>query len=243
MISCSSSTASSAPATSAKVVLGVSLAIELRLRLAEVEHPAAAALHLRHEQQQQDDEDRDRQQVDQEAQQDAVLRDLVVEVSICRSVFAVHGRRSRRRPRWVLRRWTALDLVDRSVGCPLTSTLFFRSRSSFCSVSSSTAFFTLPVAHLRERVRCVDLGVLLAAGEEAAQRDRADDHQDDPHHRPAEDATGTFHAVLSALVRPALPISQNTLQPRRTRGSVAASRRAPTRPRGRRGARSFDGTP
>ena len=53
----------------------------LRLGLAEVEHPGAAALHLRHEQQQQDHEERDRQQVDQQAQQDAVLGDLGVDVA------------------------------------------------------------------------------------------------------------------------------------------------------------------
>ena len=51
----------------------------LRLGLAEVEHPGAAALHLRHEQQQQDHEDRDRQQVDQQAQQDAVAGDRGVD--------------------------------------------------------------------------------------------------------------------------------------------------------------------
>ena len=48
---------------------------QLGLGLAEVEHPGAAALHLRHEQQQQDHQDRDRQQVDQQAEQDAVLGD------------------------------------------------------------------------------------------------------------------------------------------------------------------------
>ena len=78
LISCSSSTASSAPATSAKVVFGVSLVISFALDLPKLSTRRAAALHLRHEQQQQDHQHRDRQQVDQQAQQDAVLGDLGV---------------------------------------------------------------------------------------------------------------------------------------------------------------------
>jgi hypothetical protein len=46
MISCSSTFASSAPATSAKVILGVSPAQQLRLGLPEREGLVAAGLHL-----------------------------------------------------------------------------------------------------------------------------------------------------------------------------------------------------
>ena len=52
MISSSSSTASSSPATSANVTFGWSFDDRLGARLAEAHHPAAAALHLAQEAQQ-----------------------------------------------------------------------------------------------------------------------------------------------------------------------------------------------
>jgi hypothetical protein len=53
-------------------------------------------------------------------------------------------------------------------------------------------------AQRREGGRGVDLRVLRASGKEARQGDRANDHQDDPHEWPAEDTTGTFHAMSDA---------------------------------------------
>ena len=215
MISCSSWTASSAPATSAKVVFGRVLGDELRLRLAEVEHPAAAALHLRHEQQQQDHQHRDRQQVDQEAEQDAVLGEAGVEgLDLVRRLEVVQlgedlvGRLGRAPCAWM---W--------SVCVPLTSIFLFRSSFRFCSRSSSSAFFTLP---LRSSVSATEVSTFVYSWppvKKLLKRDGADDHQDDPHEWPAEDPTGTFHAILSAFA-PSLPISQSIL-PRRRRGTVA----------------------
>jgi hypothetical protein len=65
----------------------------LRLGLAEVEHPRAATLHLRHEQQQQDHQDSDRQQVDQQAQEDAVAgnRRVVGLGDPARALGLLHG--------------------------------------------------------------------------------------------------------------------------------------------------------
>ena len=78
MISSSSSTASSAPATSANVVLGVSLRDDLGLGLAELHDAGAAALHLVHHEEEQDDEQDDRQQVDQQRREQALRRVLAV---------------------------------------------------------------------------------------------------------------------------------------------------------------------
>jgi hypothetical protein len=80
LISCSSSIASSAPATSANVVFGRVLADQLGLGLAEGHDPAAAALHGVEQPEQQQQEDHERQEADQQADQDAVLRDVGGEV-------------------------------------------------------------------------------------------------------------------------------------------------------------------
>ena len=60
----SSSTASSAPATSANVVLRHVLGDQLGLGVAEVHDAVAAALHLPHEEEEQQDDQRDREQRD-----------------------------------------------------------------------------------------------------------------------------------------------------------------------------------
>ena len=57
LISCSSSTASSHPATSAKVTFGLVLRHLAGLGLAELHHPAAAALHRVHEEEEDADEE------------------------------------------------------------------------------------------------------------------------------------------------------------------------------------------
>ena len=170
--------------------LGRVLGDQLRLGLAEVEDPAAAALHLGHEQQEQDHQDRDRQQVDQEAQQNAVLRHLLVEgldlVGLLRrhelvvDLVAGLGR--------VLRE----DLVGLGIA---NLDLVLQIKLEILLTVLLQRLLDVAIGELRYRDRGVGLGVILAPGEETAQRDRADDHEDDPHHRPAEDATGTFHAV------------------------------------------------
>ena len=185
------------------MVFGVSLVTSLALDLPKFITRLAAALHLRHEQQQQDDQNRDRQQVNQEAQQDAVLGDLGVEIGQLAGALKVVE--------------LAPDLVDRLGGhlgvymlrlLALDVDLVLQIEDEVLLAILQDGLFHVPAAQLSKRGRRVYLGVLLATGEEATQRDGANDHQDDPHHRSAEDTTGTFHAYLSAS-RPALPISQS----------------------------------
>ena len=85
MISASSSSASSAPATSANVVFGRVLADELGLALAELHDAVAAALHLVHEEEQQAQDEQDRQEADEQRDQQA----LVVDLDVVRDVGVV----------------------------------------------------------------------------------------------------------------------------------------------------------
>jgi hypothetical protein len=61
LISCSSSTASSTPATSLKPIFGESGVIALRARLAEAHHLRAAALHLVHQEDPEAEQEHERQ--------------------------------------------------------------------------------------------------------------------------------------------------------------------------------------
>jgi hypothetical protein len=67
LISPSSSTASSAPATSANVTFGSSLLTTLALDLPKLHDPAAAALHLRHEEEEQAEDEHERQDRQEDA--------------------------------------------------------------------------------------------------------------------------------------------------------------------------------
>ena len=69
LISSSSSTASSSPATSANVTFGWSLLTRLGLRLAEAHHAAPAALHLAEQDDDEHEDEHERQQAEQEADQ------------------------------------------------------------------------------------------------------------------------------------------------------------------------------
>src|SRR6266511_2924603 len=159
---------------------------QLRLGLAEVEHPRAAALHLRHEEQEQQHQYADRQQVDQQADEDALLGDLRVQridLAVVHELLGVvedlvHGVRGHLR----------LDLVgavERGLQVQADGLLLVLEQH------------TLDVARveLLEHDRGVDLLVAGASGEQQAQRDRAANHQEDPDHRPAKE-TGTFHPVV-----------------------------------------------
>jgi hypothetical protein len=173
LISCSSSTASSAPATSANVVFGVSLVTCLAL-----------------EQQQQ--EDQERQEADQQADQEALLGDVGVELdgvgvplSGDEVVDVVGGTEGVGGSDLV----AALDLVaDVEV------------EGLFLVVDRRG--LDVAVRELGKRDRGPDLLIATLAGEEGREREGDQDDEDDPEPHGAEDLL-TFHTPMPGAGSPA----------------------------------------
>ena len=164
----------------------------LRLGLAEVEHPRAATLHLRHEEQQQEHEKRDGKQVDQQADPDAVRRHLGVDragdpvrrlglADLVPDLAADLVRELR------------LDLVGGGVVAELGLVLQVELERLLLVLEDD--LLDAALVELVERDGSVHPVVAGTSGEQLTEHDGAEDDQDDPDHRSAEE-TRTFHAVV-----------------------------------------------
>ncbi len=163
----------------------------LRLGLAEVEHAGAAALHLRHEEQQQEHEQRDGEQVDQQAHPDAVRRHLGVGRA---------GDPVRRLGVEDLVPDLAADLVrelrlDPVGGGVAELGLALQVELERLLLVLEDRFLDLGGVQLVERNGSVHAVVAGTSGEQLTEHNGAEDDQDDPDHRSAEE-TRTFHAVV-----------------------------------------------